>query len=76
MRFENLCSTTRDDRTPASLRIGAGRRMPGVPTARATSPRRDATCVRGFAGRLASSAQSGRSCIRGVHPLGLRGGAC
>lgn len=78
MRFENPSSTTRDDRTPvtAILRFDAARRLPGVPTARATSPRRDATCVRGSTGRLASPAQSGRSCIRGLRRVGLQEGAC
>lgn len=65
MRNENLRSMARDHRTPAtaSFRIGSARRLPSVPTARATSQRRDATCVRGFTGRLASPAQSGRSCF-------------
>jgi hypothetical protein len=72
MSFENSRSTTRSDRTPetASLRIDRARRLPGVPTTRATSPRRGATCVRGSTGRLASPAQSGRSCIRGFRGEG------
>lgn len=77
MRFENPSSTTRDDRTPAtaSIRFGAARRLPGIPTARATSPRRDATCARGSTGRLASPAQSGRSCIRDDRRPGREEGA-
>ena len=58
--------TMRDTRTPetASIRSGRARRLPGVPTARVTSPRRGASSVRTFPGRLALLAQSGRSCIR------------
>jgi hypothetical protein len=67
MGIETTSSTIRDDRTPAtaSFRMDVARRLPGIPTTRATSPRRDAISVRGSTGRLASPAQSGRSCIRG-----------
>ena len=76
MRIENASSTIRDVRTPmtASFRLGVARRLPGMPTARATSPRRGATCVRGSTGRLASPAQSGRSCIRGRRVAALEEG--
>ena len=77
MGIETTSSTIRDDRTPAtaSFRMDVARRLPGIPTARATSPRRGATCVRGSTGRLASPAQSGRSCIRGRRQVGLEEGA-
>ena len=65
MRNEILRSMARDHRTPATatFRVGSARRLPSAPTARATSPRRGAPCVRGSTGRLASPAQSGRSCF-------------
>ena len=72
MHDETMSSTIRDDRTPAtaSLRMDVARRLPGIPTTRATTPRRGASGVRGFTGRLASPAQSGRSCIRGLRREG------
>ena len=65
MRIEILRGMARDDRTPAtaSIQVGLARRLPGIPTARATTPTRGATSVRGSTGRLASPAQSGRSCF-------------
>ena len=65
MRNEILRSMTRDPRkqATATFRVGSARHLPSAPTARATSPRRGATCVRGSTGRLASPAQSGRACF-------------
>ena len=66
MRNESQQGTMRDTRPPAtvSFRGSRARRLPGVPTARETSPRRGASSVRTFPGRLALLALSGRSCMR------------
>ena len=65
MRYEFRFGMARsDDRAPATApRVGDVRRLPVASTARASSPRQGAPCVHASAGRLASPAQSGRTCF-------------
>ena len=73
MRNEILRSMTRDHRTPATatFRVGSARHLPSAPTARATSPRRGGDWSLSQSGRLASPAQSGRSCFMELRVEGV-----